>query len=39
VSEHATKEGLPTNAITIDATAPLARIVDIILEHASLVSP
>ena len=37
--QHATKEGLPTHAIIIDATAPLARIVDTILEHASLVSP
>ena len=37
--QHATKEGLPTNSIIIDATAPLARIVDTILENASLVSP
>ncbi|MBV9720423.1 MAG: nucleoside kinase [Mycobacterium sp.] len=37
--QHATKAGLPTNAITIDATAPLARIVDTILEHANVVSP
>ncbi len=37
--QHATKEGLPTNAISIDATAPLARIVDTILDHANVVSP
>ena len=37
--QHATKEGLPTNAIIIDATAPLSSIVDTILENASLVSP
>lgn len=37
--QHATKEGLPTDAIIIDATAPLSQIVDTILEHASLVSP
>lgn len=37
--QHATKEGLPTNAILIDATAPLSRIVDTILEHANVVSP
>ena len=37
--QHATKAGLPTNAIIIDATAPLSSIVDTILEHASLVSP
>ncbi len=29
--QHATKEGLPKNAIIIDATAPLSSIVDIIL--------
>jgi hypothetical protein len=28
--QHATKEGLPTNAIIIDATAPLSSIVDTI---------
>lgn len=33
--QHATKEGLPKNAIIIDATAPLASVVDIILEHAN----
>jgi thymidylate kinase len=37
--QHATKEGLPTNAIIIDATAPLSRIVHTILAHANLVSP
>ena len=37
--QHATKEGLPTNAINIDATAPLSSIVDTILEHANVVSP
>ena len=37
--QHATKEGLPTNAIIIDATAPLSRIVDTILDHANVVSP
>jgi len=37
--QHATNEGLPTNAISIDATAPLSRIVDTILEHANVVSP
>lgn len=33
--QHQTKEGLPKNAILIDATAPLARVVDSILEHTS----
>jgi hypothetical protein len=37
--QHATKEGLPTHAIIIDATAPLSRVVDTILEHANLVAP
>jgi hypothetical protein len=37
--QHATREGLPTNAIIIDATAPLACIVGTILEHANVVSP
>ena len=37
--QHATKEGLPTNAIIIDATAPLSSIVDTILAHANMVSP
>jgi gluconate kinase len=33
--QHATKEYLPKNAITIDATAPLSKIVDTILENAN----
>lgn len=33
--QHATKVGLPENAIPIDATAPLARVVDTILDHAN----
>jgi thymidylate kinase len=37
--QHATKEGLPTNAIIIDATASLTSIVDTSLELANLVSP
>lgn len=32
---HATKEDQPRNAIVIDATAPLARVVDEILEKAN----
>ncbi len=32
---HATKEDNPKNAIIIDATAPLARVVNAILENAS----
>lgn len=31
--QHATREGLPKNAIRIDATAPLVRVVDEILHH------
>ncbi len=31
--QHATKAGLPTNALRIDVTAPLARVVDDILRH------
>lgn len=31
--QHATKAGLPKNAITIDATEPLACVVDAILEN------
>lgn len=31
--QHATKVGLPVNAISIDATAPLASVVDEILHH------
>jgi len=37
--QHATKEGLPMNAIIIDATAPFSSIVDTILENANVVSP
>ena len=33
--QHETKEGLPKNAIIIDATAPLSSIVDAILENAN----
>jgi hypothetical protein len=36
--QHATREGVPKNAITIDATVPLARVVDAILESANLAS-
>lgn len=36
---HATKEDIPNNAIVIDATAPLARVVDAILERAGRVPP
>ncbi|KAB8140317.1 AAA family ATPase [Chloroflexia bacterium SDU3-3] len=32
--QHATKQGLPKGAIIIDATAPLASVVDAILAHA-----
>ena len=32
-AQHATKVGLPVNAIIIDATAPLAGVVDEILRH------
>ena len=32
--QHETKEGLPENAIIIDATAPLEGVVDTILENA-----
>jgi gluconate kinase len=35
--QHATKEGLPKNAIIIDATAPLSSVVDMILAHANAV--
>ena len=37
--QQATKVGLPTNATIVDATSPLSRIVDIILEQANLMSP
>jgi len=33
--QHATKEYIPKNAIIIDATAPIARVVDAILEDAN----
>ncbi|HSM72627.1 MAG TPA: AAA family ATPase [Anaerolineales bacterium] len=33
--QYATKEGLPKNAIMIDATAPLSTVVDIILDKAA----
>ena len=36
---HATKEDIPKNAIIIDATAPIARVVDAILGNANYVSP
>jgi hypothetical protein len=34
--QHATREGIPENAITIDATVPVARVVDAILEECRL---
>lgn len=34
--QHETKEGLPENAITIDATVPLLSVVDTILENVNL---
>ena len=33
--QQATNEGLPANAIMVDATAPLATVVDTILEHVN----
>jgi hypothetical protein len=33
---HQTKEGIPQNGMIIDATAPLARVVDEILRHITL---
>ena len=36
--QHQTKEGLPQNATIIDATAPLATVVDTILASANLAS-
>jgi gluconate kinase len=33
--QHATREDIPESAIAIDATAPLARVVDAILEKAN----
>ncbi len=35
--QHATREGLPAHAISIDATAPIASVVDAILEYVSQV--
>jgi len=35
---HATKEGVPKGAIVIDATAPIARVVDAILERCNQVA-
>lgn len=37
--QHATKEDIPKNAIIIDATTPIARVVDAILGNANLVVP
>lgn len=37
--QHATKEGLPKNAIIINATAPLSIVVDTILENVNEASP
>jgi len=37
--QHATKVALPMDAIVVDATAPLSRVVDTILENASFLSP
>jgi broad-specificity NMP kinase len=34
--QHETREGIPENAITIDATAPIARVVDEILAKCRL---
>ena len=33
--QHVTKEGIPKNAIIIDATAPISRVVDEILRNTS----
>ena len=33
--QHATKEDIPKNAIIIDATAPISRVVDAILRNAN----
>ena len=33
--QHATREGLPVTAVRIDATAPVASVVDAILEHVN----
>ena len=37
--QHATKEDIPKNAIIIDATAPIARVVDTILGNTNQLSP
>lgn len=37
--QHATREGFPVHAITIDATAPLSSVVDTILENIEVVTP
>jgi len=37
--QHATKDGVPENAITIDATSPIEKVVDAILEQCRLVTP
>jgi len=37
--QHASKEGIPNNAIVIDATAPIERVVDAILGYAKLDGP
>jgi gluconate kinase len=33
--QHATKEGIPRDAIIVDAMAPISRVVDTILENAN----
>jgi hypothetical protein len=35
--QHATKEGLPAHASIIDATAPIAGVVDTILDYVNRV--
>ncbi len=37
--QHATKEGLPQNAVSVDSTAPLATVVTKILRVAGLATP
>ena len=37
--QHAAREGIPEHAITIDATAPIAHVVDAILEKCQLKIP
>jgi hypothetical protein len=36
---HRTKEDIPANGTVIDATAPIARVVDEILRHAVMRTP